>query len=130
MSLQFPELFQTHRVTNETPNVGDGSMVATRSRAGVGTDLTSHAVFEGVETIVDTVGIEGDDYETDFLKVANNPFQLVGRNGAGEPSIAVRETEARRVVVDAGMQRFYSLFSPGELGTYRYLQNIIKYLAR
>ncbi len=34
------------------------------------------------------------------------------------------------MVIDAGMQRYYSLFKPEDAGTYRYLQNIIKYLGR
>ena len=129
-SLQMPELFQSHLAENDTPSVGDGSIVETRSRARLGAELTAHALFEGVETIADTVSISALDYDTDFLPGANNPFQLVARNTKGEPSIGVRETDARRFVIDAGLQRFYSLFRPDEAGTYRYLQNIIKWLAR
>jgi hypothetical protein len=76
------------------------------------------------------VSIGSVDYESDFLPGASNPFQLIARNSKGEPSIGVRETDARRFVIDAGLQRFYSLFRPDEAGTYRYLQNIVKWLAR
>jgi hypothetical protein len=129
-SFQLPELFQTHAEIVETPNVGAGAGVQPMSRLRAGAELTPHPLFEGVENIVDQVGIDGQPYETDFLPVANNPFQIVGRNSKGEPAIGVRDTETRRFVIDAGLQRFYSLFSPTEVGTYRYLQNIIKYLAR
>lgn len=129
-SFQLPELFQTHAETVETPNVGEGAGIQAVSRLRAGVELTSHPLFAGVENVVDRLGIDGSEYETDFLVTANNPFQIVGQNGRGEPSIAVRDTEARRFVIDAGLQRFYSLFSPTEVGTYRYLQNIIKYLAR
>jgi hypothetical protein len=48
----------------------------------------------------------------------------------GEPSIAVRETDTRRWVLDAGMPRFYSVFDATERDTYRYLQNTLKWLAK
>ncbi len=129
-AMQLPAVFQSHLTENDTPGVGDGSEVAARTRVRVGVELSPHALFEGVESIADVVGITSQDYETDFLPVANNPFTLIGRNGKGEPSIGVRETAERRFVIDAGMQRYYSLFKPEEVGTYRYLQNIIKYLAK
>ncbi|MGH9662135.1 MAG: hypothetical protein ACRD96_26535 [Bryobacteraceae bacterium] len=128
--LQMPELFQTHLEALDNPSVGDGSGVESLSRVRVGAGLVAHALFDGVESIVDRVMISGQEFDSDFLLTANNPFQVVGRNGRGEPAIAVREAETRRFVIDTGMQRFYSLFSPAETHTYRYLQNIIKYLAR
>jgi hypothetical protein len=92
--------------------------------------LTAHAVFEGVGSIADRIDIAGTECDADFLPVANNPFEIVGRNRLGEPSIAVRDTETRRWVLDTGVPRFYSLFEPTERDTYRYLQNTIKWLAR
>jgi hypothetical protein len=129
-ALQHPALFQTHLEDIDTPGVGDGSAVETRTRVRSGAELTPHPVFEGVDSIADTVAINAIDYATDFLLEANNPFTVVGRNVKGEPAIAVRETPQRRFVIDAGMQRYYSMFKAEETGTYRYLQNIIKYLAR
>jgi hypothetical protein len=129
-TLQMPELFQSHLSTIDTPAVPDGSVVDGRGRARAGAELTAHAIFEGVESIADTLTLGGIEYETDFLLEANNPFQVVGRNVKGEPAIGARETPERRMVIDAGMQRYYSLYKPEDAGTYRYLQNIIKYLAR
>ena len=129
-ALQQPPLCQTHLEDIDTPSVGDGSVVETRTRVRLGTELTPHPVFDGVESIADTVAIAATDYFTDFLPVANNPFTVVGRNVRGEPAIAVLDSPARRIVLDPGMQRYYSMFKPEEVGTYRYLQNIIKFLAR
>ena len=128
--LQLPELFQSHLSIIDTPSVPDGSGVDLKGRATAGAQLTAHAIFEGVQSLPDVVGLAGAEYETDYLLEANNPFQIVGRTLKGEPAIAVRETPERRFVLDAGMQRYYSMYKPEEVATYRYLQNIIKWLAR
>jgi hypothetical protein len=129
-AFQMPELFQSHDPDPDTPGVGDGSTIKSLTRARVGVELSAHAAFEGVESIVDTLSIDDRPHESDFFPVANNPFTMIGTNGKGEPAIGVRETETRRFVIDGGMQRFYSLFKPEETATYRYLQNLIKWLAR
>ena len=79
---------------------------------------------------MDRIDFDGIECETDFLPAANHPFQIVGRNRLGEPSIAVRETETRRLVLDTGMTRYYPLVNPSESDTYRYVQNTIKWMAR
>ena len=129
-TLELPELFQSHVTELLTPRVSSGSDVVVLSRARIGDGLTTHAVFDGVGSISDRVDIAGEECDTDFLPVANHPFQIVGRNRLGEPSIAVRETDTRRWVLDAGMTRYYSLLDPTEGDTYRYLQNTIKWLAK
>lgn len=129
-ALEVPELFQSHVTDLVTPRVNDGSQVQVLSRARIGDGLTTHAIFDGVASIADRVDVGGFDCDTDFLPVTNNPFQIVGRNRLGEPSIAVRETDTRRWLLDAGMTRYYSLFDPAERDTYRYLQNVIKWLAK
>jgi hypothetical protein len=129
-TFELPELFQSHLTDLVTPHVGDGSQVEVFSRARFGGELLPHPIFEGVDSIADRVDIAGEECDTDFLSVANNPFQLVGANRLGEPAIAVRETETRRWVLDAGMTRYYSLFDPAERDTYRFLQNTIKWLAK
>lgn len=129
-TLEAPEMFQSHETELITPRMNDGSGVEVFSRSRVGESLTAHAIFEGIASIADRVDIFGEECDTDFFPSANHPFQIVGRNRLGEPSIAVRETETRRWVLDAGMTRFYSLWDPAERDTYRYLQNTIKWLAR
>jgi hypothetical protein len=129
-ALELPEMFQSHVTELITPRVRDGSDVVVLSRARVGDGLATHALFDGVASIADRVDVAGEECDTDFLPLANHPFQIVGRNRLGEPSIAVRETETRRMVLDAGMTRYYSIFDPAERDTYRYLQNTIKFLAR
>jgi hypothetical protein len=125
-----PEMFQSHVTELITPTLGDGSEVEVMSRARVGESLTTHAIFEGVASIADRIDISGESFDADFLPLANHPFQIVGRNRLGEPSIAVHESSTRRWVLDAGMPRYYSLLDPAERDTYRYLQNAIKWLAR
>ena len=129
-ALDLPEVFQSHVTDLVTPRVNDGSQVQVLSRARAGDGLTTHAIFEGVASLADRIEVGGFDCDTDFLPVANNPFQIVGRNRLGEPSIALRETDTRRWVLDAGMTRYYSLFDPNERDTYRFLQNTIKWLAK
>ena len=102
-AFDLPELFQSHVTELTTPRIGDGSGVKVYSRASMGAALTAHPVFDSVASIADRVDIFGTECDTDFLMVANHPFQLVGRNRLGEPSIAVRETESRRWLIDAGM---------------------------
>jgi hypothetical protein len=129
-ALELPEMFQSHVTELITPTVSDGTPIEVYSRSRVGEQLTAHALFEGVSSIADRVDIAGEEFDTDFLPLANHPFQIVGRNRLGEPSIALHETESRRWVLDAGMPRYYSLVNPAEAETYRYLQNTIKWLAR
>jgi hypothetical protein len=129
-ALETPEMFQSHITDLITPSAGDGSAIEVLTRARVGEGLSPHAIFDGVTSIADRVDVSGEECDTDFLPLANHPFQIVGRNRLGEPSIAVRETETRRWMLDAGMTRYYSLFDPTESDTYRYLQNTIKWLAR
>jgi hypothetical protein len=129
-ALELPEMFQSHVTELITPRVSDGSDVTVFSRAGIGDRLTMHAVFDGVSSIADRVDIAGEECDTDFLPVANHPFQIVGRNRLGEPSIAVNETDTRRWVLDAGMTRYYSLLDRTERDTYRFLQNTIRWLAK
>jgi len=129
-TFELPELFQSHVTELITPRFGDGSQVTVFSRARVGEGLTAHAIFEGVSSIADRVDIARDECDTDFMPAANNPFQIVGKNRLGEPSIAVRETEDRRWMLDTGMTRYYSVFDPAERDTYRFLQNTIKWLAK
>ena len=129
-AFQLPEMFQSHVTELITPRFGDGSQIEVFSRARIGAELTTNAVFDGVGSIADRVDIFGEECDTDFLPVANHPFQIVGRNRLGEPSIAVRETDNRRWVLDGGMPRYYSVFDPTERDTYRYLQNTIKWLAK
>src|SRR4029450_13637157 len=105
--------------------VSDGGAVDPRGRATAGAQLTAHAIFEGVPSFAAVRALAPAEYESDFLLEANNPFQIVGRNLKGEPAIAVRETPERRFVLDAGMQRYYSMYKPEEVATYLYLQHII-----
>lgn len=129
-AFDLPELFQSHVTELITPLVGDGSQVEVFSRSRIGAELTPHAVFDGVTSIADRVDITGEECDTDFLPAANHPFQIVGRNRLGEPSIALRETGTRRWLLDAGMTRYYALFHSSERNTYRFLQNTIKWLAK
>jgi hypothetical protein len=129
-ALELPEMFQSHITELITPHVTEGTEIAVFSRARVGNELTAHAVFEGISSIADRVDINGEACDTDFLPLANHPFQIVGRNRLGEPAIALRETETRRFVLDAGTTRYYSLVNPMESDSYRFLQNTIKWLAR
>src|SRR4029453_8859341 len=78
--LQLPELFQSHLGTIDTPGVSDGGAVDPRGRATAGAQLTAHAIFEGVPSLPDVMGLALAEYESDFLLEANNPFQIVGRN--------------------------------------------------
>ena len=129
-ALDLPEMFQSHITDLVTPRLSEASEIRVVSRARVGDQLTAHALFEVITSIVDRIDFDGIECETDFLLTANHPFQIIGRNRLGEPSIAVRETETRRLVLDTGMTRYYSLVSPTESDTYRYVQNTIKWLAR
>ena len=97
-ALEQPELFQSHVTELTTPRVGDGSAVDVFSRTSIGNGLTAHAIFEGVASLADRIDIAGTECDTDFFPVANHPFDIVGRNRLGEPSIAVRDTTARRWV--------------------------------
>ncbi len=129
-TLELPELFESHVTELFTPRLSDGSQVDVLSRARIGDGLTTHPVFDGVGSIADRVNVAGFECDTDFLPVANHPYRTVGRNRLSEPSIAVRETDTRRWVLDAGMTRYYSLLDPTERDTYRFLQNTIKWLAK
>jgi len=129
-AIQLPEAFQTHVTELVVPSAAAGDIkVLSRVRRG-GELSATHPLFEGLETLADRLTVEGTEVNSDFLLAASDPFQVVGRNTQGEPAIAVRETEARRVLIDAGVSRTYAAHLPEDTQTYRYLHNIIKYLAR
>jgi hypothetical protein len=127
--LEMREVFQSHTDELLVPHAFPDN-VEVLSRVRRGAELQEHALFEGLEALPDRMRVEGLDTDADFMPTADNPFRVIGQNSQGEPSIGVKETETRRFVVDAGVSRFYALFLPTEQQTYRYLHNIIKFLAR
>lgn len=127
--LEMPEVFQSHVTDLLVPGAAHDN-VEVLSRVRRGAELQEHVLFDGVQALPDRMRVAGQDTDADFMLTANNPFQVIGQNSQGEPSIGVKETETRRIVVDAGLSRFYALFLPTEEQVYRYLHNILKYLAR
>jgi len=129
-AFQIAPLFHSHTTDLLVPRPTEDS-VEVLSRLRKGTDLVDHPLFEGADTIAGRLRLAFEpDVESDFLAREGNPFQVVGTNSHGEPAIAVMETETRRWVLDAGLTRFYSLLIPGDEGTYRYLQDIFRYLGK
>jgi hypothetical protein len=101
------------------------------SRMVAGINLSSHRLFDGVESLPDTLSTFGEGTHGDGIAEGSTSYQIIAHDTAGRPSIAVGSvslpTGDRPFVIDAGFQRFYAM-APTE-GSRTYLQNIVVYLA-
>jgi hypothetical protein len=101
------------------------------SRLTLGAQLLDHELFSrGVKSIADTVQIENKTITTDWLMGTPAGGSVIGKSNVGTASIVVATVGgSRRVVLDAGLQRFYAIYNADETDTLVYLENIISYLS-
>jgi hypothetical protein len=101
------------------------------SRLTMGAQLLDHELFSrGVKSIADTVQIENKTITTDWLMGTPAGGSVIGKSNVGTASIVVATVGgSRRVVLDAGLQRFYAIYNADETDTLVYLENIISYLS-
>lgn len=97
-----------------------------------GVHLLEHILFGGVTTLVDEVyenpGGGGLVVKSDYL-TSTGSLTVIGRNRISQPIIAVGETDTkRRVVIDTGLQRYYSITQSRGAETLKFIQNILVYL--
>ncbi len=92
---------------------------------------SEHALFQrlsAVDGVADTVETDLTAMRSDYLVVAPD-FVNVGRNTAADWSIAASAPgAARRMVLEAGLQRFYAIRAGSNEPTRIYLQNILIFL--
>ncbi len=130
--LGFGALFGTDNA--QGPLLSPQSGVTVTSRLTRGTHFADHPLFSrGINSIADNLnmlstlgmGLVKGDYLND-----NPSVEIAGKNTEGRNSIGVSKT-GRRVVFDAGLQRFYSFWGGGSKDpeTLIYIQNIIVYLS-
>ena len=96
---------------------------------------TSALFAGGIQSIADTVrpaggfGMLAKDVKSDKL-VANAKVQILANNSAGSSVIGISAIpdSPRKLVLDAGIQRFYAITSPEGKDTLAYMRNIIMFL--
>lgn len=125
---------QFYTLLPEGPVVSAKGHFAVTSRLALGAELTPHQLFAGgISSIADDVIAlatpAGDKaMQSDGLELGDN-FAAVGINHQSRPVIAVRNGGSAKMVLDAGMQRFYAIKDSQENDTLKYLQNIAVYLS-
>jgi hypothetical protein len=125
----------------------DGIQVLTSVRAGV--EIAAHPLTTGVSALAEVVrattstprapgapppAAEPDVLRSDRLLPAPG-LRLVARGASGAPAFGTVHVGDRRIVLDAGMQRYYGLSSLAgasaeSLSTSALLRNVSAYLAR
>lgn len=101
----------------------------------VGNELKQHVLFSNTSKIVDAVKTGGEIFGTYMNaysdKIGNSPYiDIIGKDANGNSIIAVTKPEfPKKVVIDTGLQRFYSIKQQYGQDTLKYLQNIMIYLA-
>jgi hypothetical protein len=126
-ALGFGPLFipgKTHGIVSKitTINVLD--------RLSMGTHLSEHALFSrGVQNIANNVQLEKKTVTTDFLAGAPTGGMIIGTS-EGKGTIAVTTlANDRRIILEAGLQRFYGIYNQEEKDTLIYLENTLSYLS-
>jgi hypothetical protein len=92
--------------------------------------MADHFIFTGLSTFADNVVLGGQTLKGDSLDLTGtSPMKVVASNTEGGSSIAVGVVNKRRIVVDAGLQRFYAIETAKGQTTLALLNNIMAYLA-
>lgn len=112
--------------------VSPTSNVKVLTRFNVGQQLSSSStLFVGLQSIADEVEIQGpilvglESRLTGDSFIDSTSITVVGKYPAGTNVIGVSRKNDRRIVFDAGLQRFYSVWNTSEKDTLRYLKNIV-----
>jgi len=96
-----------------------------------GTELADHVLFEGVDSIADTVSNSMQATHGDSVAEGNTAYQVIAHDSSGRPAIAVGAIDLpgdgdRPFIIDAGFQRYYGITASE--GTRTLLENMVKYL--
>ena len=92
------------------------------------------SIADQINMLIDANGIDGVATGPGIVKgdylTTNANIEVVGRDTEGRDAIGVSKT-GRRIVLDAGLQRFYSFWSgaASDPETLTYIQNILVYLS-
>lgn len=129
--------FATRFATNlpEGPVVDATEKFTIVSRMTAGKELTAHELFSrGIKAIADAV--QSDDLfgggvlmQSDYLQCSAD-FSSIAKNVGGLPVIAVSNGEGAKVILESGLQRYYSIKDSNEKDTLTFLQNIAVYLSK
>ncbi len=110
-----------------------GVGLAVTSRLTVGKELVADPLFNGVPDVADKLSIDFGIKSTQGDRLlANQLVTVIGHDTLGRPQIGVgrvpvANTPGRPFVLDAGLQRYYSL-GLNDMNTGLFLRNIVKYL--
>lgn len=129
--------YATRFATNlpEGPVVDATEKFTIVSRMTMGKELTNHELFtRGIQAIADAV--QSDDLfgggvlmQSDYLQCGAD-FSSVAKNVGGMAAIAISMSEGSKVVLDSGLQRYYSIKDSGGKDTLTFLQNIAVFLSK
>jgi hypothetical protein len=95
----------------------------------LGAELTTHPVLtSGVAEIGDKVNVAGEEASSDYI-MSLKGFMSVAKCG-GKDCIAVNNAETKKVMLEAGLQRYYSITNNQSPETLKFLRNAIQHLAK
>lgn len=131
-SLGYKKIFSTNNPTGRFLFFPEDVTVGKRIEKNT-QHLLEHELFDHVESIADQIKIKGFgdtiDVTGDYILDDDN-FNILAIDAAGKNSIGVRKA-GRKILLDAGLQRFYSIFNSDEKSeTLRYFYNLVSYLGK
>ena len=96
----------------------------------VGAQLKKHVLFtRGIADIADNLVVGGQPAAGDTLSNSGG-LEVIATDTQGQPSIAAGTKGTRKIVLDAGMHRYYATWNDGSAGTLQLLKNIITFLSK
>jgi hypothetical protein len=125
------QVFSTEFVQPGFFSVAFDAAVNVDSRMYAGSNLASHVLFQGVDSIADTVSNSAQFTHGDSIAEGSPSYQVIAHDSNGRPAIAIGAIELpddgdRPFIIDAGFQRYYGMQAAD--GTRTLLQNMAKYL--
>jgi len=107
------------------------AFVGVTSHMQAGTQLGDHLLFDGVDSVVDTVTNGDDNAHGDSISANVDEHEIIAHDTAGRPAIAVGQItlsgdDERPYIIDSGFQRYYAVGT--DAGTRQFLQNMVLYL--
>lgn len=104
--------------------------VRVTSSVKTGEQLAKHILFtRGADEVADAMEVGGKQAYGDILS-GGSSVKLLGKDSRGKGTIAVGKSGTRRVVMDADLPRYYSIWKDESQGTLQLLKNVIVYLSR
>lgn len=91
--------------------------------------MTNHPVFQGVTKLPERLKLSVGSVESDGISGTGSVLGAIAKTPEGKIVVASGGIGSRKIVMDAGVHRFYAVFAAEQNDSYQYLLNLFKYLS-